>query len=156
MDFGLFTLFVATLTLMASFGGGLFDVLVNEENLVRGFPDSITHVRNYWKYRNPGDFYKVLSPLFGLSALAATVWYWSDPAGRQWLVLGAIGCFALTQAITVIYFFPGNKILREAPVDEAVAMMQRSRKTRLYWDYFRQLLTLTGSVLLLSAIAKHG
>ena len=154
MDFGLIALFIAALALMASFGGGLFDVLVNEENLVRGFPDSVTHVRNYWKYRNPGDFYKVLSPVFGLSALAATIWYRADAGGRQWLVLGAIGCFALTQIITVVYFFPSNKILREAPVDEAVAMMQRSRKARLYWDYFRQLLTLTGAVLLLLAIRQ--
>ncbi len=154
MEISLLLLFIAAITLMASFGGGLFDVLVNEENLIRGFPDSVTHVRKYWKYRNPGDFYKWLTPIFGLSALAALALLWDDAAGRHRYVLAAIGCFVATQAITIGYFFPGNKLLREAPVSEAVAYVQAHQTARLRWDYIRQLLTLMGSVMLLIAISR--
>ena len=138
----------------AAFGGGLFDVTVNEDNLIRGFPDSIRHVRAYWKYRNPGDFYKRITPLIFLTSIASLVIFWDAAYGRRWLIMASIGCYAATQLITVIYFFPQNKILREGPLDEVAKLVREFSTTRLYLDLFRNVLTGAGTVLLLIALSR--
>ena len=42
---GQISLGVAIVAVGAVLGGNLFDVIVNEKNLVRNFPDSIGHIR---------------------------------------------------------------------------------------------------------------
>lgn len=138
----------------AAFGGGLFDVTVNEDNLIRGFPDSIRHVRAYWKYRNPGDFYRRITPLILGTSIASLLIFWDTTYGRRWLLLASIGCYAATQLITVIYFFPQNKILREGPLDEVAKLVHEFSTRRLYLDLLRNVLTGAGTVLLLIALSR--
>jgi hypothetical protein len=73
---GQVALTVAIVAVGAVLGGNLFDVIVNEKNLVRNFPDSIGLIRSFYTFSNPGRFFQVLSPIYGLSVLIALIVFW--------------------------------------------------------------------------------
>ncbi|MFD2574419.1 hypothetical protein ACFSUS_27540 [Spirosoma soli] len=135
-------------------GANLFDIIVNEVNLIKGFPNSVEYVRKYWAYRNPGDFYKIITPLYVLVTLVALAVFWDVTYERRYLLLGALLAYGATQAITVIYFFPQNAILREGRLEEVEKLFTQFATTRLYLDLLRNLLTLTASVLALVALTR--
>ncbi len=138
----------------AALGASLFDITVNEINLIKGFPQSVEYVRKYWKYRNPGDFYKLITPSFFLSTLIALVIFWEVAYGRRYLLLGALLAYATTQAITIIYFFPQNALLREGKLEDVEKLFTQFASTRLYLDIFRNLLTLIACILALITLTK--
>ena len=135
-------------------GGNLFDVIVNEKNVVRDFPDSIYHIRRFYKFSNPGNFFRLFSPIYGLSVLVALVCFWDAPYDRRWLIVGSIVSYAITQAITVGYFFPQNRLLREGSPNELTKWFNESARTRTYLDALRNVLTLAACVLLLIALSR--
>lgn len=145
---------VAIVAVTAVLGGNLFDVIVNEKNLVRNFPASIGHIRGFYKFSNPGTFFRSLSPIYGVAVLVSLVIFWPEAYGRRWLILGSIVCYAITQVITVVYFFPQNRLLREGPMDEVTKLFNEFTTTRGRWDTLRNVLTLAASILLLVALAQ--
>lgn len=151
---GQIALAMAALTTGIILGGNLFDVIVSEHNLVRGFPDSIATVRKHYQYSNPGDFFKLFSPIYGLTVLLALLAFWDLDYGRRWLIVGSIVSYLITQAITVLYFFPQNRLLREGPIDEVARLFSEFSRTRTNLDILRNLLTLTAGVLLLVALSR--
>ncbi len=151
---GQIALAVAIVSVGAVLGGNLFDVIVNEKNLTRNFPDSVEHIRRFYKFSNPGHFFRLFTPIYGLSALIALLCFWHVAYGRRWLIIGSILSYALTQVITIVYFFPQNQLLREGPIDELTTLFTKFATTRTYLDFLRNVLTLTAVVLLLIALSQ--
>lgn len=138
----------------AVLGGNLFDMLVNEPNLVRGFPESVGLIRRYWVHRNPGHFFRALTPVFLLSTLAALAVFWPAAYGRRYLLVGSLACYLLTQAITVVYFFPRNDIIRTGTLAEVEQQLKTFGTTRFLWETLRNVFTLAASLLALWALTK--
>lgn len=59
---------------------------------------------------------------------------------------------AITQAITVIYFFPQNAIIRTGTVEEINAIKNAYLTTRQYLDSIRTILTFLSVVFSFSAL----
>ena len=127
-------------------GGNLFDMLVNEPNLVRWFPESLPLIRAYWKYKNPGDFFRVVTPVYVVSTLISLAILWSA-AHQLYLLLAALGSYLVTQAITVIYFFPKNAIIRTGFVEGVRKIIADFGSRRFLLEMLRNVLTLAASVL---------
>lgn len=151
---GQLALMLSILSSAALLGGNLFDMLVNEPNLVRGFPASLDLIRRYWVHKNPGDFFRALTPIFSLSTLTALVIFWPITYGRRYLLLGALASILLTQLITVVYFFPRNEIIRSGSVAEVEKHLRSFRTSRFFWETVRNALTVGASLLAMWALTQ--
>ena len=95
------------LALGATFGGNLFDILVNEKNTTFDYPIALIKLREVWTHSNPGNFFRTLTPFYAVSTIVALIIFWkSNKKVRLFLFLFlSINGVAITQAIKVIYFF---------------------------------------------------
>ncbi|KFD40296.1 hypothetical protein AT05_01430 [Schleiferia thermophila str. Yellowstone] len=113
---GQILIMTSILALCATFGGNLFDILVNEKNTSFDYPNALIKLREVWTHSNPGNFFRVLTPFYALSTIIALIVYWkTNKRTRLFLLLSIVGVI-ITQAITVIYFFPQNAIIRTGRV----------------------------------------
>ena len=104
---GQLLLMTSILALGATFGGNLFDILVNEKNTTFDYPIALIKLREVWTHSNPGNFFRTLTPFYAVSTIVALIIFWkSNKKVRLFLFLFlSINGVAITQAIKVIYFF---------------------------------------------------
>ncbi len=143
---------LAGITCSTVFGGNLFDVIVNEKNLIKGFPESIGQIRSYYKFRNPGHFFKFLTPIFFVFVLIALISSFQISNAKFLFIFFSIVSYSITQAITFIYFFPQNKILREAPIEQVEKVLKELSSKRSYLDILRNIFTILSAVLLMISL----
>ena len=92
-------------------GANVYNSVVDARSWGAGIPDSIFTARTYFKVVNPGAFYRVVSPLNQLIALAALVAGWKSGKNVR-LYFGLALLFAvLTDSLTFAFFYPHNAIL---------------------------------------------
>ena len=84
--------------------------------------------------------------------LIALICFWDADSGRRQLSIGSLISYAVTQVITVVYFFPQNRLLREGSIDEVAKLFNQFAPMRTHLDQLRNVLTLASYVLLLIAL----
>jgi hypothetical protein len=109
----------------------LFTSMIDAKSWGCDIPNSIAAAREYLKTVDPGDFFRVFSPINQALALIVLLLFWkTSPAIR--LGLGtALVCYVTAEAMTFIYFFPRNDIMfRDAPLTD----LDLLKKTWAEWD----------------------
>lgn len=88
-----------------------YNSLVDAKSWGSNIPNSIATAREYFKTANPGNFFRLYSPINQVLGLLALILFWkSDPAAR--LSLGiAFALYVLGDVFTYAYFFPRNDIM---------------------------------------------
>jgi len=149
---GQLLLMTSILALGATFGGNLFDTIVNEKNTSFDYPTALIKLREVWTHSNPGNFFRTLTPFYSVSTIIALIIFWkSNKKVRLFLLLSIVGV-AITQAITIIYFFPQNAIIRTGTIEEINAIKNAYLTTRQNLDSVRTILTLLSVVFSFSAL----
>lgn len=104
------------LILAATFAAGLLFVniytsLVDAPNWGSNMPTSIQATRDYYKAANPGNFFRIFSPINQVLALLALVLCWkTNKRIRLFYALALV--FAITgDLFTFAYFYPRNEIM---------------------------------------------
>ena len=108
------------LGLSAAVASGLLFVnvytsIVDAPNWGANIPHSIETARQYFSVANPGNFFRLFSPLNQLLALIAVVACWKS---NRYLALSSFVVALLIDAFTFGYFYPRNEIMFVAPIDE--------------------------------------
>jgi uncharacterized membrane protein len=115
-------------------------------------PASINAAREYYKVSNPGNFFRIFSPLNqGLGLLCVVLFWKSGKATRNFLI-GAFLLYVLAEGLTFMYFYPRNAIL----FNSATADQQLLEQVWQQWsatNWFRTLVVAAGVVC--SALALH-
>lgn len=98
----------------------IYNSLVDAKSWGANIPDSVETARDYFKHVNPGNFFRIFSPINQLLALAALIVCWKG-SKRVRLFLGiAFLLFVMTDVLTFAYFYPRNDILfRSSSLDDA-------------------------------------
>ena len=115
------------LILAATVASGLLFVniytsMVDAPNWGRDVPASIAVARDYFSVRNPGAFFRVISPVNQVLALAAVVLSWWAPKGTFTLCVAALILAVSTDIFTFAYFYPRNEIMFVAPIGDVDAI----------------------------------
>jgi hypothetical protein len=115
------------LILAASVASGLLFVniytsVVDAPNWGRDLPDSIAVARDYFSVKNPGNFFRVLSPVSQLLALTAVVVSWWAPKGTFSICVAALILAVSVDILTFSYFYPRNEIMFAGPIDNVDAI----------------------------------
>ena len=94
-------------------------------------PRSIEAARQYFRHANPGNFFRIFSPVNQLLALVTLIVFWkSSPSIRLYLVI-ALVFYGLGELMTFSYFYPRNAILfNSAPLDDVSLL----KKTWAEWN----------------------
>lgn len=54
----------------------IYNSLIDAKNWGAGIPDSIQTARNYYRHVNPGNFYRIFSPINQVLALLTLIVFW--------------------------------------------------------------------------------
>lgn len=134
----------------------IYNSLVDAENWCSSIPDSIVNLRKYYAVSNPGNFYRLFSPLNQLLALASLVLFWRNGKKvRLFLALALL--FALIgEAMTFGFFYPRNEILFTADISADLDKIIDSCHQWQTMNWVRSFVVLLALVFQFSALDKIG
>ena len=117
-------------------------------------PNSIGTAREYFKVVNPGNFFRLFSPVNQVLGLLVLILFWkSTPTIRLYLGI-AFALYVLSDAFTFAFFYPRNEIMFETA---ALTEVDKLRKAWSEWNsmnWVRSALMLAGIVF--SGMALNG
>lgn len=98
-------------------------------------PRSIETAREYLKAVNPGNFFRIFSPINQVLALVALVLFWkSSPTVRIYLGITLV-LYVLSELFTLSYFYPRNDIMFKNSLTDIDAI----RKAWTGWNSMNRL-----------------
>ncbi len=89
----------------------IYNSLVNAVAVESDIPNSVIATREYFKTVNPGDFFKIFSPLTQVLALLSLILYWKRSASVRLFLGLAFALYLASDIFTFIYFHPRNDIM---------------------------------------------
>jgi hypothetical protein len=89
----------------------IYTSLIDANSWGSNIPDSIAAAREYFKTVNPGNFFRIFSPINQLLGLVVLIIFWkSDPSVRLFLGITLL-MYLVAEGMTFGYFYPRNAIL---------------------------------------------
>ncbi len=111
-------LFSSIILMIGLFFANVYNSIVDVPNWCNDIPNSIKNLRNYYVISNPGNFYRIFSPINQIVALIVFIIFWkSNKKARIFFGLALILTIAV-DAFTFAYFFPRNDLLFSTNIDE--------------------------------------
>jgi hypothetical protein len=110
-------------------------------------PESINTARQYFSVSNPGNFFRIFSPLNQLLGLLALILFWKQGKQVRLLLAVALVMYFIGEGMTFKYFYPRNEILFTSNVfDEQVL-----RET---WEQWRSMNWVRSTVIAIGIVAS--
>jgi hypothetical protein len=131
----------------------LFTSLIDAKSWGSDIPDSIATAREYFKTVDPGNFFRLFSPINQVLGIIALILFWkASPSIRLGLGI-ALVCYLSAEAMTFAYFFPRNDIMfRDAQLTDVNLL----KKTWSEWNsmnWARTVILLVGVIF--STLSLH-
>jgi len=115
-------------------------------------PASIETSRRYYMYSNPGDFFRIFSPVNQGLGLLCLVLFWKHGKPMRRLLLAAFILYVIGEGMTFQYFYPRNDIMFKSDLADLA-------KIRTTWEQWRSMNWIRTLVIamgfLCSALALH-
>ena len=130
----------------------IYNSMIDVKSWGSDIPQSLETARQYFKAANPGNFFRVFSPINQILALLVVILFWKSSAQTRWYFLIAFLLYVLADIFTFAYFYPRNDILFIKPISDTDFL----KKTWSEWNvmnWLRSLLLLIG--LFFTFIAAH-
>lgn len=108
----------------------LYNSIVDAPNWGADLPDSITAARNYFTVANPGNFFRIVSPLNQILALIVVVVSWKK---NRYIAIASLTLAILGDVLTFGYFYPRNEIMFIAPMDETAVRAAWEQWSSMNW-----------------------
>lgn len=143
----------------ASFASGIlfaniYNSMVNAAAVESNIPTSIIAAREYFSTVNPGDFFKVFSPLSQLLALLSLFLFWRRSPSIRLLLTVAFLCYFAADIMAFTYFHPRNDIMY---LSETLPETETLKRIAAEWssmNWVRSAILLIGVVCSFLAIDK--
>jgi Domain of unknown function (DUF1772) len=132
----------------------IYTSLIDAKSWGSDLPNSIATARAYFKTTNPGNFFRVFSPLNQVLALLTLILFWKvSPSARLYLGI-AVVMYVLGDVMTFAYFYPRNDIMfRTAELSDA-ALLKKVWSEWTLMNWVRSFVILTGIVFSFLSIHK--
>ena len=89
----------------------VYNSMIDTKSLGSDLPQSLETARMYFKTVNPGNFYRVFSPINQVLGLLVLILFWKmSPAIRTNLGIAFV-FYVMADILTFTYFYPRNAIL---------------------------------------------
>jgi hypothetical protein len=120
-----------TLFLSISLASGLlftnlFTSLIDARSWGADIPNSIAAAREYFKVVDPGNFFRLFSPINQALGILVLILFWKSSGSIRLGLAIALACYVTAEGMTFIYFFPRNDIMfRDAALTD-VALLKKT------------------------------
>jgi hypothetical protein len=81
-------------------------------------PSSIETARQYFKNVNPGNFYRLFSPVNQILGLLCVILFWKAGKQARLFLISALLMYVLADVFTFAYFYPRNAILFSSNIND--------------------------------------
>ena len=106
-------------------------------------PTSIQTAREYFKVIDPGDFFRVFSPLNQFVAFLSLVLCWHKSRQARIFIGIAFGLVIAADVMTFAYFYPRNAIMFEGPMDD-VSVIKSAAEQWASMNWLRSFIVAAG------------
>ncbi len=109
-------------------------------------PDSIATARSYYATVNPGNFFRIFSPVNQVLGLLVVILFWkAAPSVRIYLVV-ALAMYLLAEGMTFGYFYPRNAILFKTAQLTDTALLKKTWSEWNTMNWVRSLVLVIGII----------
>ncbi len=132
----------------------LYTSMIDAKSWGNDIPNSISTAREYFKVVNPGNFFRLISPINQVLAIIVVVIFWkSNPSLRLYLGAAAL-LYVLCDMLTFGYFYPRNDIMFNSASLTDTALLKKTWNEWTSMNWIRTLMLLSGIVLEFYALNK--
>src|ERR1700760_987923 len=89
----------------------LYTSLIDSKSWGSDIPNSIAVTRDYFKTVNPGNFFRMFSPVNQLLGIIVLILFWKTSPSIRLSLVAALALYLLAEGLTFGYFFPRNDIM---------------------------------------------
>ena len=122
----------------------VYTSMVDAKSWGSDIPNSIATAREYFKSVNPGNFFRVFSPVNQVLGLLVLILYWRSSPSIRMCLGAALVMYILVDVMTFAYFYPRNDIMFKTA---SLTDVETLRKTWSEWNamnWVRSLMLLIG------------
>jgi len=132
----------------------IYTSLVDARSWGSDIPNSIGSAREYFKVVNPGNFFRIFSPVNQVLAIVALILFWkSDPSIRWYLGIAVI-LYVLCDVFTFAYFYPRNDIMFNSGALTDTALLKKAWNEWTSMNWVRTVMLMVGIVFSCYAMNK--
>ena len=131
----------------------IYTSIVDAPAWSHALPASIDTAKQYYSASNPGNFFRIFSPLNQALGLLCVLLFWRRSPQIRLLLGAAFLLYATAEGMTFLYFYPRNAILFGAQTVDVVTL----ETTLAQWrstNWVRSLVILIGVVCSMLALHK--
>lgn len=89
----------------------MYTSLIDAKSWGSDIPNSIAAAREYFKIVNPGNFFRIFSPVNQVLGLLVLILFWKSSPSIRLCVGTAFVMYIIAEGMTFKYFYPRNDIL---------------------------------------------
>src|SRR5579872_6808816 len=89
----------------------IYTSLIDSRSWGSDIPNSIAITRQYFKTVNPGNFFRMFSPINQALGIIVLILFWKTSTSIRIYLGVALVLYLLAEGLTFEYFFPRNDIL---------------------------------------------
>src|ERR1700688_54772 len=89
----------------------IYSSLIDAKSWGSHIPGSIATAREYFNSVNPGNFFRIFSPINQALGLLALVIFWNSSTSIRLFLAVALFMYISADALTFAYFYPRNDIM---------------------------------------------
>lgn len=131
----------------------VYNSMIDATSWGTDIPKSIETAREYFKTVNPGNFFRVFSPVNQVLGLLALILFWKVSTTVRIYLGIALVLYVLGDVFTFAYFYPRNDIMFKNPVTD----IDTIRQAWTGWNsmnWLRSFIVLTGLIFSFLALRK--
>jgi hypothetical protein len=132
----------------------IYTSIVDARSWGSDIPNSIDAAREYFKTSNPGDFFRIFSPLNQLLAVLALILFWKSAPSVRWYLGGAVILYVLCDVFTFAYFYPRNDFMFRDALLTDVEGLKRTWSEWTAMNWVRSMMLFIGIVFSARSMTK--
>jgi hypothetical protein len=132
----------------------LYSSLIDARSWGSDVPNSIAAAREYFKTVNPGNFFRIFSPVNQVLGLLVLVMFWKSSPSIRICLGSAAFLYILGDALTFGYFYPRNDLMFRTANLSDIALLKRTVAEWQMMNWVRSLVILTGLVFSFLSVHK--
>jgi len=131
----------------------VYTSLIDARSWGSDVPNSIATAREYFKTVNPGNFFRIFSPVNQLLGLLALILFWKASSSIRLCLGAALVMYLIAEALTFGFFYPRNDIMFRTAQLTDMELLKRTLAEWSMMNWVRSLVLLIG--LFFSFLSVH-
>ena len=116
-------------------------------------PNSVIAGKEYFKFINPGDFFKIFSPASQFLTLLSLIIFWKSCKKVRLLLGIALLCHITSDILAFTYFHPRTDMMNSDPIPDSETLKRLSSEWNVM-NWVRSCILLIGVILSFLAVDK--